>query len=106
MANSFAFLRERLTNGASLIGTFVKVPSLEVVEISAAVGFDLVVIDLEHSQLDERQGRLLIQHGAAMGFPVIARIPDIDPPLINRLLEAGAAGIQLSDVESRADTQA
>ncbi|MGH8984961.1 MAG: siderophore biosynthesis protein SbnG, partial [Acidimicrobiia bacterium] len=48
-----ARLRERLKAGAPLVGTFLKLPALEAVDIVASAGFDLVVIDGEHSQLVE-----------------------------------------------------
>lgn len=98
-------LRDRLAEAQSVVGTFIKLPSVEVIELAAIAGFDFVAIDLEHSQLDERAARSLIHHGAAMGFPVVARIPSAEPAMVNRLLEAGAAGIQLSNVASRSETE-
>jgi 2-keto-3-deoxy-L-rhamnonate aldolase RhmA len=56
------------------------------------------VIDLEHSQLSDGDALRLVRHAHALGFPAVARIPANDGGLVNRLLEAGAAGIQLSTV--------
>jgi 4-hydroxy-2-oxoheptanedioate aldolase len=82
------------------VGTFVKLPALETVEIAAQSGFDFVIVDLEHSQLSELDGRRLVRHAFAMRFPAIVRVPECRPGQVNRLLEAGAAGIQLSTVTS------
>ncbi|WIX98373.1 hypothetical protein QRX60_30435 [Amycolatopsis mongoliensis] len=37
-----------------VVGTFVKIPALEVAEIIGAAGFDFVVIDTEHALLSVR----------------------------------------------------
>lgn len=84
-----------------VLGTFVKLPSTELIDLVAAAGFDLVVIDLEHSQLDDGQARHLVRHAFGIGLPALVRMPAVDRGLVNRLLEAGACGIQLSTTLSR-----
>ena len=84
-------------------GVFVKLSSTEVIDLAAAAGFQFAVVDLEHSQLSEGDARALVRHGRASKFPALVRIPEPDRGLVNRLLEAGAAGIQLSTVRSAAD---
>jgi 4-hydroxy-2-oxoheptanedioate aldolase len=79
-------------------GIFLKLPSTEIVDLVHASPLDFAVVDLEHSQLSESQARALVRHGAAVGLPVLVRLPELDKGLVNRLLEAGAAGIQLSTV--------
>jgi 4-hydroxy-2-oxoheptanedioate aldolase len=87
-------------------GLFVKLPATEVVDVSAAAGFDFVVVDREHSQLSEAGALRLVRHAHALGLPAVVRVPEVDRGAINRLLEAGAAGIQLSTVRSVAQVQA
>jgi 4-hydroxy-2-oxoheptanedioate aldolase len=79
-------------------GLFLKLPSTEVVDLVAAAGLDFAVVDLEHSQLSEGDARRLVRHARATGLPALVRLPEVDRGLVNRLLEAGAAGIQLSTV--------
>jgi 4-hydroxy-2-oxoheptanedioate aldolase len=79
-------------------GVFVKLPSAEVIDIVAAAGFSFAVVDLEHSQLSDQDARALVRHARAIGLPVLVRIPKPDRGVINRLLEAGADGVQLSTV--------
>lgn len=83
-------------------GLFLKLPSTQVVELAAAAGFDFCLIDLEHSQLGEADAMRLASHAAALGFPALARVPALDRGAVNRLLEAGACGIQLSTVRTAA----
>jgi len=79
-------------------GIFLKLPSTEIVDLVHASPLHFAVVDLEHSQLSESQARALVRHGAAVGLPLLVRLPELDRGLVNRLLEAGAAGIQLSTV--------
>ena len=99
-SNAGSDLRRRLAAGERVAGTLVKLPSDEVVDLIASAGFDFGVVDLEHSQLGDGEALRLLRHGYALGFPLVARIAAVDRRLVNRLLEAGAAGIQLSTVRS------
>jgi 4-hydroxy-2-oxoheptanedioate aldolase len=83
-------------------GLFVKLPSTQVLEIAAGAGFDFCVLDLEHSQLGESEAIALASHASALRFPAIVRLPELDRGAVNRLLEAGASGIQLSSVRKAA----
>ena len=86
-------------------GVFVKLPSTEIIDMIAAAGYDFAIVDLEHSQLSEADARALVRHGRALGLPALVRIPELDRGAVNRLLEAGAAGIQLSTVRSAAQVR-
>lgn len=99
-------LRERLATGQRLVGTFVKLATPDVLDLVAATGFDLAVIDLEHSTLTEADAIALVRHADACGLAALVRVPCVDAPLIARLLENGAAGIQLSMVRGAEQTRA
>ena len=101
-----ARLRERLRGGPPLVGTFVKLPALECIDIAIAAGFDLVVVDAEHSQLDDDACRALVRHAAARGLATLVRMPSLDAGAANRLLEAGATGLQLSSLRTRGQRDA
>ncbi len=94
-------LRARLREGGMVLSTFVKLSNVEVVEVLYQCGLDAMVIDMEHSQLDDADARRLVRCAASIGFPAMVRIPAVDHGVINRLLEAGAAGIQLSSITCR-----
>lgn len=67
-------------------------------DIAAAAGFDMVVIDAEHSQLDPATVLALTRHAHALSLPALVRVPAVDAGSVNQLLEAGACGIQLSSL--------
>jgi 4-hydroxy-2-oxoheptanedioate aldolase len=98
-ASSEPRLADRLASGR-IVGTFVKLGALEVIDLIAASTLDFAIVDLEHSQLGEAEALRLIRHASASDLPVVVRVPSCDAGQVNRLLEAGAAGIQLSTVRS------
>jgi 4-hydroxy-2-oxoheptanedioate aldolase len=104
MAGALSSLRGRLRDGR-VVGTFVKLPALESIEICAQ-SLDFCVVDYEHSQLSEAEVLRLVRHAAAIDFAAVVRIPEVDRGLVNRLLEAGAAGVQLSSVRRVAEVRA
>jgi 4-hydroxy-2-oxoheptanedioate aldolase len=87
-----------LNLGKPVRGLFVKLPSTEVIDLVAASDFDFAVVDLEHSQLADVDAFRLLRHARALEFPGLVRIATAERGLVNRLLEAGAAGIHLSTV--------
>jgi 4-hydroxy-2-oxoheptanedioate aldolase len=87
-------------------GVFLKLGATEVIDIVARSGLDFAIVDLEHSQLSEADGLRLVRHAAALGLPALVRVPELDRGAVNRLLEAGASGIQLSSVRSVAQVRA
>jgi 4-hydroxy-2-oxoheptanedioate aldolase len=99
-------LRERLHGGPRLVGTFVKLPALESIDLVRSLGFDLAVVDGEHSQLDEGAILALLRHGAALDLPMLVRTSSRDTGALNRMLEAGAAGLQLSTLRASAERDA
>lgn len=98
-------LRQRIASGDRLLGTFIKLATTDVLDMCAPL-LDLVVIDMEHSTLTEREVVAQLRHAHAIGLPALVRVPSVDPGLINRLLEAGATGIQLSMLATVAERDA
>ncbi|SEP01675.1 aldolase/citrate lyase family protein [Trujillonella endophytica] len=98
-------LRAALASGERLTGVFVKLPSPDVLALAAAAGFDFVVVDLEHSALTDGDAIDLLRYADALGLPALVRLAQVDAPLVNRVLEAGAVGIQLSMLSSVAQRE-
>lgn len=94
-------MRELLADGP-ITGTFLKIPRFEVVDLLALAGFDFVVCDYEHAQMSLLEACDIVRAGVGRGMPVLVRVPALERGDINRLLEAGAAGIQLARGSGRA----
>lgn len=78
-----------------LIGTFVKVPRAEIVEILALAGFDFVVCDLIHSEITDAEAISVVLAGRACGIAVVPRVHPSSVALLTKLLAAGADGLHL-----------
>jgi 4-hydroxy-2-oxoheptanedioate aldolase len=106
MVERVSSLRARVSAGPAAVGTFVKLPGRDALAAVAGAGFDFVIVDVEHSQLSEAEARELVSVAGLLGVPAAVRIPEHDRGAVNRLLEAGAAAIQLSSVRSAAEIRA
>ncbi|WP_406291645.1 HpcH/HpaI aldolase/citrate lyase family protein [Streptomyces sp. NBC_00624] len=92
--------------GPPVVGTFVKLPSLEIAEIIGAAGFDFIVIDTEHALLSVRDVYSLVVLYSRMGVAPLVRIADHGYGDAQRYLDAGAAGILVPHVSSAAQAEA
>lgn len=93
--------RARLRRGERLIGTMVTLPSAEVAELLAIVGFDWLFLDAEHSTLEARDLQALLQ-GASPAIPCVVRTATAAEVPIKKALDIGAAGIIAPQVNSAA----
>jgi 4-hydroxy-2-oxoheptanedioate aldolase len=103
-AVTFTGLRERLRRREPLTAAFLDLGSPVSAEITAASGFDVVVVDLEHGAGDEGAARAQIQ-AADRHAAVVVRVPD-GPAQAGRMLDAAAAGVivpQVADADHALD---
>lgn len=98
-------LKAKLERNELAIGAVMQMPSPDLVEVSAAIGYDFVTIDTEHVTMSHDQVVHMIR--AADGFNVtpIVRVPK-DPNLVLPYLDAGAQGIHVPHCNSAADAMA
>ena len=91
-----------LVNGSDrpVIGTFVKIPAIEIAEIIGAAGFDFVVIDTEHAPLSVRDVYEMVVVYSRMGLAPLVRVTDHGYGDAQRYLDAGAAGILVPHVSN------
>jgi 2-keto-3-deoxy-L-rhamnonate aldolase RhmA len=97
-------LKAKLATGPCF-GTFAKLGRPEVAEILALAGFDFLICDMEHAPVTEREAREFIRASVAMDVPVVVRLPEPTPGLVNRLLEAGSVGIQMPRLRTSAEVR-
>ena len=95
-----ATLRARIKSGERLAGTFVKIPSHEVVEVLAQTGLDFICLDAEHGAFDRARMDACLAVGRALDFPVLVRVGAGTPQDILQALDAGAVGIVVPHVDS------
>ena len=99
-------LKERVRNGETCVGTFLLFLSGgDVVELLVGLGFDYFILDMEHSTLDLARARETILAARAHGLAPLVRVPELQYHLVTRLLDAGAEGIVLPRMETRAEAE-
>ena len=91
--------------GPATFGTWVKLPSLETLEMLAMAGFEFVVIDMEHSPLTLDFAYSAIVVAQSMDMTALVRVPDRSGSHTQRLLDAGADGLLVPQVSDAAEAQ-
>ena len=87
------FARRLASAESCLIGTWVKIPALEPIEILADAGFDYIVIDQEHAPLTFEFAYQATVVAQGSGLSVVVRVPDRSGSHLQRLLDAGVDGV-------------
>lgn len=95
-----AAFRRRLIEGEIVVGTFIKTPHPNVVEVLGRSGLDFLVLDAEHAPFDRTSIDLCVMAGIGCGCPVLVRVPSVAPEWIMASLDCGAAGIMAPHVTS------
>ncbi|GAA1010091.1 aldolase [Acrocarpospora pleiomorpha] len=88
-----------------LVGTWVKIPALETVELLARAGFDFVVVDMEHSPISLESAYRAVVVAQGLGVHALVRVPDAGGSHLQRVLDIGADGILVPHVTGRADAE-
>lgn len=99
-------LRARILRAEPLVGTFVKTPAYEIIEVLAMSGLDFVCIDAEHAPQDRRGMDGCLAMAKALGLPALVRVPEGTPAQILMALDSGAIGVVVPHVDSVAKAQA
>lgn len=96
---------ERLNDPARtpLLGTWVKIPALETVELLARAGYDFLVVDMEHSPMTLEAAYRTTALAQALGVHVLVRVPDRGGSHLQRVLDMGADGVLVPRVGTPAE---
>ena len=99
--------KEKLARGETVYSMTVRlVRTVDIASIAYTAGFDSVYIDMEHSSFSlEAAGQICLACNH-LGVTPLVRVPGLDPALIARVMDSGAMGIIVPDVESAAQARA
>ena len=93
--NNFA---KRLRSNEVLTGTLVSLPSPEICELLANIGYDWLFIDAEHGAFNPQQAQTMLQ--AATPTPCLVRVPADETIWLKKALDIGAAGVIVPQVHN------
>lgn len=98
-------LKSRILAREPVLGAFIKTPHPIVIEVMGASGLDFLVVDAEHAPFDRTSIDMAIIAGRAVGCPIIVRVPTSSTDWLLNVLDAGAAGVMVPHVKSRAQAE-
>ena len=99
-------LKQKLAAGETVIGPFMNCSHATFIEIVGMAGFDFAIVDMEHGPLSTETAEDLCRAGQLAGLDPIVRVRKNDAPQIQRALDIGSGGVQVPQIETRADAEA
>lgn len=95
-------LRERLRAREPLVGSWVSLADPAVAEMVASLGYDFVLVDMEHTPatLETVEGMARAVDAADGDVPALVRVPGNGHVAIKRVLDLGVRGVMVPMVES------
>lgn len=93
-------LKEQMIAGNTLVGTFLKTPAHEIVEVLAKSKLDFLCLDAEHAPFDRGRMDLCLAMARALDVPTLVRVPSGEPAELLKALDSGATGVVVPHVDS------
>lgn len=97
--------KELLKQGKPTLGTWLCASSCLTTEAMSYVGFDWLVVDMEHSPHSYEAAENMIRTIERTDVTPLARVPWNDPVLIKKTLDRGAMGVVIPMVNSREEAE-
>lgn len=98
-------MKKKLLGGDAVFGISIMIPSPQIVEMVAQLGFEWVLIDCEHGTISLETVEALTLAAEANGITPIARPPKNSAELIGQLLDRGVMGVQVPHVRTADDAR-
>ncbi|MEU1690081.1 aldolase/citrate lyase family protein [Streptomyces hirsutus] len=93
--------KEKLSRGEPVFSMTIRlVRTVDIASIAYTAGFDSVYIDMEHSSFPLEAAGQICMACNHLGVTPLVRVPGLDPSFIARVMDAGAMGIIVPDVQS------
>jgi len=99
-------IKSQLLSSKPAFGVSIMVPSPQLVEMVAKLGFDWVLIDCEHGTINPETVETLAMAAQANGITPIARPRTRNPADIQQVMDRGVLGVQVPHVNTVAQARA
>src|ERR1700720_3815627 len=100
-------VKEKLARGDVVTSMTIRlVRGVEIAQMAATAGFDMIYVDLEHSTLTLEATGQICQAALSAGVTPMVRLPANTPEYIQRVLDGGALGIIAPGVQSADEARA
>ena len=98
-------LKKKLYEGKTCLGTWVFIPSPDIMEIIGLAKFDFAVIDMEHSAITLQDAVSMIRAAESRDLTPLIRVGTLGHSPVLRALDSGAHGIQFPHIETKEDIE-
>lgn len=98
-----SLLKKKLASNSLSLGSWITIPSQQIIEIMSTGGFEWLCIDLEHAPISIESVCNLIGHIQGNGMQALVRVSKNEEVVIKRVLDAGADGIIVPMIKSKKD---
>ena len=98
-------VKEKLTKGEVSIGSWLSIAHPTVAEIMAKSGLEWIAIDMEHTGIAINEVEALFQVIEANGVVPLVRLSSNNPILAKRVMDLGAYGTIVPQVNSKEDAE-
>jgi len=99
------YLKDKLENGESVIGTWAIIPSTVTTDIIASSGVDFIIIDAEHGPISFEVAQNMVITCESRGVSPVMRVGNIDEVDILRALDVGVHCIQIPNINTKNDVE-
>jgi len=99
------YVKEKISNGKPSFGAWITIGHPDVAEIMALMGFDFLIIDMEHSPISHETLQHMVQAIASASQTCVpmARVPGLDYLEIKKTLDIGIYGLVIPHVNTKQD---
>jgi 4-hydroxy-2-oxoheptanedioate aldolase len=98
-------VREAWQQGRAVINSWCGIPSSFSAEVMASMGWDSLVVDMQHGMIDYQMMVTMLQGISTTNVTPLVRVPWNDPAHIQKALDAGAYGIVCPMINNRAEAE-
>ncbi|MGH7038448.1 MAG: HpcH/HpaI aldolase family protein [Stellaceae bacterium] len=98
-------VREAWAEGRAVINSWCGIPSSFAAEVMAHMGWDSLVVDMQHGLVDYQQMVTMLQGISTTDTVPLVRVPWNDPAHVMKSLDAGATGVICPMINNRAEAE-
>lgn len=98
-------LRDKLKKRQTTYGLWVTLESPSVTEVAVMLGFDWVVVDMEHGHLGFKEVLEHLRVVRGSDTAALVRVPEVGESAVKRALDLGSHGVVLPMVRSAAEVE-
>lgn len=96
-------LKKSLKKKQLMLGSWITIPSINIVELLAQFDFDWLCIDTEHNMFNNETIISLIRSIQSYNIAALVRVSSNDEVVIKQCMDAGADGVIIPMINNKAD---